>query len=48
MWREFWRDRPEEENSIDVLNDVVNAVGIFLVSALWVVYLAFVFGPALP
>jgi hypothetical protein len=48
MWREFWKDYPGEEKATDVLNDVVHAVGIFLVSALWVVYLAFVFGPALP
>ncbi len=48
MWERNWRDCEEELDGGDVLNDVVNIIGVFLVSALWVVYLSYLFGPILP
>lgn len=42
------RDYQEETEGLDILNEVVNVVGIFLVSALWVTYLAYIFGPVIP
>lgn len=46
----MWDHGREEEESTqtDILNEVVNIVGVFLVSALWVVYLAYLFGPIIP
>jgi len=43
-----WRDYKEEFQETDILNEVINIVGVFLVSALWVVYLAYLFGPIIP
>lgn len=48
MWKDHWRDYEEELTQADILNEVVNIVGVFLVSALWVVYLAYLFGPIIP
>ena len=48
MWSDRWRDCEEELAETDVLNEVINIVGVFLISALWVVYLAYLFGPVIP
>jgi len=48
MWDRNWRDYEEEIDGGDILNDVVHVIGIFLVSSLWVVYLAYLFGPIIP
>jgi len=48
MWSNHGRDYQEEAEGLDILNEVVNVVGIFLVSALWVTYLAYIFGPIIP
>lgn len=48
MSRDHWRDYEEELTGTDILSEVINIVGVFLVSALWVVYLAYLFGPIIP
>jgi hypothetical protein len=45
---DYRRDYGEELADTDILTDVVNVIGVFLVSALWVVYLAYLFGPVIP
>lgn len=45
MWNEKGWDCREELESSSLLDDVMSIIGLFLVSALGVVYLGFLFGP---
>ncbi|MBE3587038.1 MAG: hypothetical protein IMW93_00515 [Thermoanaerobacteraceae bacterium] len=45
MWDEKGWDCREELGSSSLLDDVMSIIGLFLVSALGVAYLGFLFGP---